>query len=229
MHEQYSDKDSSSGYFENIKSNLLDLIPNNLKDGNLLEIGAAGGNTLIYAKKNGYAKNIYGIELCKLDNSNQDNKFINDFIIGNVEEIDIPYEENYFDVILCGDVLEHLIDPYSIVLNLKKYLKKDGVLIASIPNIRKISVLYTIFIKGDFKYEESGTLDRTHLRFFTKKNMIELFEHNGYSVVSIIAGDKCNTIKYLKQFRLFRLLKCFLAFVFAEFSTLQYHMVVKIK
>lgn len=227
MHEHYSEKNSSSGYFNNTKSNLLDLIPAKLKNGNLLEIGAAGGNTLIYAKENGYAKSIYGIELCEIENSNQENSLLDGFIIGSIEEIDIPYKEEFFDVILCGDVLEHLVDPYSIVINLKKHLKDDGVFIASIPNVRKLSVLYTIFVKGDFKYAESGILDKTHLRFFTKKNMIDLFESNGYKVLSVVASDKCDIKRYAKRLRIFRLLKCLFSFIFTEFSTLQYHLVVK--
>lgn len=227
MHDHYLEKNRTSGYFDNTKTNLLDLIPTELKNGKLLEIGAAGGNTLIYAKENGYAKHIYGIELCKLENSNQENKLLDDFIIGNIEEITIPYEKEFFDVILCVDVLEHLVDPYNLVVRLKKYLKKDGVFIASIPNIRKLSVLYTIFIKGDFKYAESGILDKTHLRFFTKKNMAELFENHGYRVISITASEKCNIKRYAKQLRIFRLLRCLFSFIFTQFSTTQYHLVVK--
>ena len=227
MHEHYLEKDNSSGYFDNTKTNLLNLIPVELKNGNLLEIGAAGANTLIYAKENGYAKKIFGIELCKLENSNQGHKLLDDFIIGDIEELDIPYNENYFDVIICGDVLEHLVDPYNMVVKLKKYLKDDGVFIASIPNIRKFSIFYTIFVKGDFKYADSGILDKTHLRFFTKKNMIELFEKNGYKVHSIIASDKCDIKRYAKRLRLFRLFKCLISFLFREFSTMQFHIVAK--
>lgn len=227
MHEHYLEKDKKSGYFTNTKSNLLDLIPNKLRNGKLLEIGAAGGNTLIYAKENGYANNIYGIELCKLENSNQNNKLLDDFVVGNIEEIEIPYEKNFFDVILCVDVLEHLVDPYSTISRLKDNLKEDGVFIASIPNVRKLSILYTIFLKGDFKYAESGILDKTHLRFFTKKNMIELFENNGYTLVSIAPSDKCDVKRYVKRLRIFRLLRCLFSFIFTEFSTVQYHLVLK--
>ena len=228
MQEQYLDKnENAEGYFDNTKTKLLDLIPLKLRGGDLLEIGAASGNTLIYAKKNGYAENIYGVELCDIKNSNQENKLLSDFIIGNIEEIELPYNKESFDVILCGDVLEHLVDPYKIVNTLRKYLKKDGVFISSIPNIRKLSILKTIFVNGDFKYADHGILDKTHLRFFTKKNMINLFEDNGYTVINIIPSDTCNVKRYLKRLRFIRLFKCLLSAIFKEFFTIQYYLVAK--
>ena len=125
MQEHYSDKQGNAeGYFNNTKTKLLELIPTRLRNGNLLEIGAASGNTLLYAKEHGYAKNIYGIELCGIKNSNQTNISMSDFIIGNIEEIDLPYNKESFDIILCGDVLEHLIDPYTIVKKVERIFKR---------------------------------------------------------------------------------------------------------
>lgn len=69
-----------------------------------------------------------------------------------------------FDYIILGDVLEHLTDPWKIVNELKQYLKKDGCLISSIPNIMHVSVLRNLVL-GNFTYEDSGILDKTHLRF----------------------------------------------------------------
>ena len=68
---------------------------------------------------------------------------------------------------------------------IRKFLKPNGILLASIPNIREIKTLIDIVIKGDFKYVDSGILDKTHLRFFCKKNIIELFESTGYKIEKI--------------------------------------------
>ena len=175
-------------YFKNIRLPLLDLIPLENRNGNILEIGAGSGDNLVYAKKNGYAKKIFGIELVEIKNSNQRSKLFEDFIIGDIENIELKYQESMFDVIIMGDVLEHLVDPYKILNVLNRYLKSNGVFIASIPNVRNLKVFRNIFLRGDFKYTDEGILDRTHLRFFTKKNMIELFEHNGYNVKSILSN-----------------------------------------
>src|SRR3972149_8920682 len=146
-------------YYSYYRMSLINLIPKN-KDNKILEIGAGGGNTLVKIKELGIAKQVVGVELIKIENSNQSNSNIERFIIGNIENIELGFEENYFDVILCGDVLEHLLDPWQTVKKLQKYLKRGGIFIASIPNIREKSTLISIIFKGDFKYEDSGILDK---------------------------------------------------------------------
>ncbi len=204
------------------RKELLDLIPLTNRNGNLLEIGAGAGDTLLYAKENDFAKNIYGVELCEIKNSNQDSEVFSDFIIGNIETIVLPFENSQFDVILCGDVLEHLIDPSRTLKLLKKYLKPNGVIVASIPNIREFKTMKKIFFQGDFRYEDSGILDRTHLRFFCKKNIIELFEDQGLNIIKIVSSNKNRAMRYSKKFRLFKL---FLQIFFEEFVTVRYFIV----
>jgi len=209
-----------NNYFKNIRKELLDLIPQQNKSGSILEIGAGSGATMIYAKQNGYAKKIYGIELCKVENSFQVSSEFESFLIGNVENMNFDYDEKSFDVILCGDVLEHLIDPYKIVKKMKFFLKNNGVIIASLPNIRQIHMMIQIYFKGDFRYEEVGILDKTHLRFFCKKNMIELFENEGLQVEQIVSNSNLigRTTKLLNK----------LTFnIFDQFLAAQYYLVVR--
>ena len=210
----------ANNYFKNIRKELLNLIPQQNRNGSILEIGAGSGATMIYAKQNGYAKKIYGIELCKVDDSFQENSEFESFLIGNIENMNLGYDEKSFDVILCGDVLEHLINPYEIVKKIKFFLKDDGVLIASLPNIRQIQMMIQIYLKGDFRYEEAGILDKTHLRFFCKKNMIELFENKGLQVEQIVSNSNLigKTTKLLNK----------LTFnIFDEFLAAQYYLVVR--
>jgi len=229
MQNEYIDKEKNvKTYFSGVRKELLDLIPINLRNGEILEIGAGSGDTLIYAKTNNYAKKIYGVELCNIDNSNQNNSLFEDFIIGNIEDMNLPYNEKKFNVILCGDVLEHLINPYDVIKYLKKFLTTDGVIIASLPNIRKLSILKTIFINGDFKYEDSGILDKTHLRFFTKKNMIELFENNNFLIEQIVNSELCSPIRYIKKGRLVSCVSCCFQYLFKEFFCIQYYIVASI-
>lgn len=179
----YDSKDRS--YFENIRKPLLDFIPLQNRNGTTLEIGAGSGDNLIYAKENGYAKVIYGIELVEVNGSLQNSNEFEQFDIGNIEQMELNFEDGLFDTIIMGDILEHLIDPYLIVKKMKKYLTPNGVFVASIPNIRNLKTFRNIFIRGSFKYDDAGIFDRTHLRFFTKKNMIELFENNDCKVQRI--------------------------------------------
>ena len=115
---------------------------------------------------------------------------------GDIETVDLPYEEEYFDYMIFGDVLEHLRDPWQTVKRLKPYLKKNGFMLASIPNVSHISVVVGL-LKGTAEYREAGILDKTHLRFFTKKTAMELFEKNGFAVVE--TGELLDASCYLTE------------------------------
>ena len=177
-----------SKYFSEVRVELLELIPEKNRHGNILEIGAAGCDTLLYAKKHGFANKIFGVELFKLQNSNQDDPMLDGFKIQNIEEYNLEYDLDFFDVILVADVFEHLVDPYKTLDYIQKFLKKDGVIISSIPNFCYFEVMKKVFIGRDFGYTDSGILDRTHLRFFCEKNIIDFFENSKLNI-SIITSS----------------------------------------
>lgn len=166
-------------YFAIIRDDIIKLI--SFKDSNILEIGCGEGNTLVELKKQGKAKFIAGVDIIDLNQANRLDKFI----LADIESDNINLPEEYFDVIICADVLEHLKDPWSVLKKISKFLKPDGILLASIPNIREIKTLINIAIKGDFRYADKGILDKTHLRFFCKKNIIQLFKSSGYKIETI--------------------------------------------
>jgi O-antigen biosynthesis protein len=88
---------------------------------------------------------------------------------------------NAFDVAVFGDVLEHLRDPWRILEETKQLLKPDGYVVVSLPNVAHGAVRLAL-LQGKFKYEKYGLLDHTHLRFFTRETVEELFERTGYFV-----------------------------------------------
>jgi 2-polyprenyl-3-methyl-5-hydroxy-6-metoxy-1,4-benzoquinol methylase len=88
-----------------------------------------------------------------------------------------------FDKILLLDILEHLVDPAAILRECRRLLRPGGQLIVSVPNVANISVRLLLLL-GRFDYMERGILDRTHLRFFTRRTIRELLETEGYSVVT---------------------------------------------
>lgn len=159
-------------YYQNVRTDMLSLIGES-RGLKVLEIGAAEGNTLLYLKDKGIASHVSGIELVSIPNSNQSHENIDSFAIANIETDEVSIDSD-FDLIICGDVLEHLINPWKTLNFLKDHLKPGGQIIYSLPNIRYIGALIKIFILGSFKYEEHGIFDRTHLRFFCKKDAIEL-------------------------------------------------------
>jgi len=159
-------------YFNVERHDLFELVPAD-PPGRVLEIGAAEGSTLVALKRLGRAREVVGVELVPLPGGSQRRDEIDRFIIADVEQeaLDLPTES--FDVIICGDVLEHLRDPWRTLHYLKGFLRDGGTFIISLPNIRHWRALGKIIL-GDFRYSPSGVLDRTHLRFFCRKNMLDL-------------------------------------------------------
>jgi O-antigen biosynthesis protein len=88
-----------------------------------------------------------------------------------------------FDVILMGDVLEHLVNPDMILRAIRALLRPSGYLVVSLPNV--VHWITRIkFVLGRFEYESAGTLDSTHLRFFTPKTARKLIEDAGYRITA---------------------------------------------
>jgi len=106
-------------------------------------------------------------------------------ITGDIEMMDSQFNESYFDYIIFGDVLERLINPYKVLNQYKKLLKDDGYIVASIPNIKYFSVLLKLVIFDEFRYTDCGILDKSHLRFFTKKEIIKMFKNEGMKIIYV--------------------------------------------
>ena len=175
----YAKKDGS--YFGTARRDLLAMLP---RGGGLrlLELGAGDGATLRAAKAEGLAAYTVGIDLVPAAPGTPE---IDLFLQGNVEQMELDLPLDHFDVVLCADVLEHLVDPWRTVERLARHLKPGGVLLASLPNIRNHRALAPILFGGDFRYEPAGLLDRSHLRFFCRANARELFERSGLAVTEV--------------------------------------------
>jgi 2-polyprenyl-3-methyl-5-hydroxy-6-metoxy-1,4-benzoquinol methylase len=104
---------------------------------------------------------------------------------GNIERDNLCLPEEYFDCLVCNDVLEHLVDPWAVLRSLRRTLRPHGYVAASIPNMRYFEVIRDLLQKADWRYVDAGTLDRTHLRFFTKISMTAMFQECGYEVLRI--------------------------------------------
>jgi len=161
---------------------------------NILELGCACGDTLLKTKNLFCNAALYGIEINKNAAAIASN--FADIKIGNIENINPDYSENFFDYIIMADVLEHTLEPRQILTKFNKFLKDDGEILASIPNIMHFSVIKEL-IQGRFQYREAGILDKTHLRFFTLHEIKEMFMSCGYNIaelkmVFLKTGDEDN-------------------------------------
>jgi 2-polyprenyl-3-methyl-5-hydroxy-6-metoxy-1,4-benzoquinol methylase len=93
--------------------------------------------------------------------------------------------EEFFDCIVFNDVLEHMVEPEQALRYAMSLLSPNGSIVASIPNVRYLPILWMLAARGSWKYGDCGVLDRTHLRFFTRSSIIEMFQSEGYAVKHI--------------------------------------------
>lgn len=87
-----------------------------------------------------------------------------------------------FDCVVFNDVLEHTVDPWAVLRSTVALLAPGGVVVASIPNVRNVSVVLDLVVRGNWTYRDIGILDRTHLRFFTSRSIRALFADSGFAV-----------------------------------------------
>ena len=139
----------------------------------VLEVGCASGY-FTQALLEGGAAAVDGIEV-DADDARQAEPHLRKLIVDSVESPAVTDEldDEAYDAIVCGDVLEHLRDPGAVVRTLVPKLRRGGVFVVSIPNVAHHSVRFGLLV-GRFEYEELGLLDKTHLRFFTRRSVREL-------------------------------------------------------
>ena len=160
---------------------LVELLPTGQE--RALDVGCSSGGLGYYLKNNLNYKEVTGIEYSETA-AEKAREHLDHVFTGDACELDLPETyKNYFNVITYADVLEHLHDPWSVIARHKRYLKKDGLVAASIPNIKNFYIILNL-LAGRFDYTELGLLDKTHIRFFTAETAVELFTKAGYHLVS---------------------------------------------
>lgn len=92
----------------------------------------------------------------------------------------LPSEK--YEVVVAGDVLEHLYDPWATLRNMQDMLADDGYVVISLPHVGHSAVVACL-LNGDFEYQPWGLLDRTHIRFFAIKNIQRLFNETGFKII----------------------------------------------
>ncbi len=153
-------------YYENSRPEMRAFIPT--KAEKILEVGCAKGNFGAVLKSDN--NEIWAIEP-EEEYANEANQKLDKVINASIDEALGQIPDDYFDVIIMNDVLEHLLNPWDDLKNLKSKLKDGGVIVSSIPNVRYLKNLFKLFVLKDWKYTEDGTLDETHFRFFTRKSI----------------------------------------------------------
>lgn len=151
---------------------------------NLLEIGSASGYLTYEFIKLGFTVDIVE-PFDEIDLKVK--KKVRNFFHGSIEDKSIQDKiKDKYDVLVCADVLEHLVHPESVLKFLKTKLTRNGVMIISIPNISFWDMRKQLFFKGNFDYQESGLLDKTHLRFYSLNGFLNFLTKQRYKIIELI-------------------------------------------
>jgi 2-polyprenyl-3-methyl-5-hydroxy-6-metoxy-1,4-benzoquinol methylase len=169
-------------YVLNERRDVYDVMPKSITT--LLDVGCSRGGFCQLVKLNHPTVTVWGIE-ADPEAAAEAKPRPDRVIVGSFPE-DVPADAPRFDAILFSDVLEHMEDPWAALGAARKFLSPDGVVMASIPNIRHWSGIRSILIRGDFTYTDTGLFDRTHLRFFTRSTMLAMFAGAGYRAERIV-------------------------------------------
>lgn len=168
------------GYGDRVRTELIERLEAPL--GRVLDVGCARGNGAALLRSRG-ATHLSGIdpepEYVAAARSKYD-----DVVEGSVEE-PLPWSAESVDTILCYDVLEHLYNPWQVLQELRRLLRREGRLHISLPNSRHRAFWMPLAFKGTFEYEPSGLRDITHIRFFTRTDAVRMVEEAGFEVCSV--------------------------------------------
>lgn len=198
----------TANYYSLNRPEVAAFVPENINT--ILDIGCGKGAFLQLIKEQTGAET-WGVELVP-EIAEKAKEYVDNILIGKVEDVIHLIPDGYFDCISFNDVLEHLLEPTEVLRMVKPKLSEKGVVIASIPNVRYFFNLYELLIKKDWEYKDAGILDSTHFRFFTQKSMRRMFENAGYNLIKQQGINENTTLK----FRLFNI------FTFRFFNDTKY-------
>ena len=162
----------NENYYEQLNPHLVASLQDAANE-RILEIGCASGQLGAAIKKE-HPVHWTGVEITA-EAYEKAKQVLDAAYLADIENDTLDLESGSFDRLVLGDVLEHLRDPWTALAKLITYLRPGGRIICSLPNINHWSILAGL-LGGDFTYQDQGILDRTHLRFFTLKESLKMFE-----------------------------------------------------
>lgn len=181
--------------------------------GRVLEIGCGNGVTLELLKNRG-ASYVCGFEVNPTVAAQaRARKSVDEVHVGDIEKEVTSFPDNSFDIVVASHVLEHLVDPWRLTREICRILRPGGVLVGAIPNVRHLSVIMPLVLKGKWDYADSGIMDWTHVRFFTRDGIFAMLNKAGFRDVRLNADILGGKSAWLDRIT-FGMLKNFTAYAY---------------
>lgn len=160
----------------------------------LLDVGCGEGR-FATALSQQFGAEAWGIEMDERA-AVEARKTMHQVLHGTFEAVGSQLPRGYFDAVFFNDVLEHMVDPWQTLRDIQPFLAPGARVYASIPNFLFAENILLLFKSKDWVYTESGILDRTHMRFFTKKSIVKMFEDCGYRVQTCAPLNAIDSFKW---------------------------------
>lgn len=150
------------------------------RDKHVLDMGCSTGYLARGLSERG--NRVTGLELQE-EWAERARPYLDELVVGDLDTMDLVerFGEARFDVVVYGDVLEHLKDPAAVLVQTRRILKEDGVVVVSMPNVAHGDLRLSLFA-GYWDYRPTGLLDDTHLRFFTLRSIERLMSQAGLTI-----------------------------------------------
>jgi len=205
-----------SAYYQNPRPEMLDFVPASRRA--VLEVGC--GTAAFISTLTGCEEK-WGIEPTSAAVAAKER--LTHLLHGPFDAVKHQLAKNYFDLVICNDVIEHMVDHRAFLTEIRDYIAPDGMLIGSIPNVCFYDTLFRMLWEKDWHYTDAGILDRTHLAFFTAKSFSETLEETGYRVVKISGLHQDHVVDTTrKSYRYLRLARLISRLSFGHFSDIRY-------
>lgn len=160
----------------------------------VLDIGCGAGIFSATVKEK-FSAEVWGVEMSPVAAQEAADR-LDRVHTGTFEEVASQIPDGYFDAIFFNDVLEHMTSPEAALQAVKRKLAPDGKVYASIPNFLFAENIIRLLKTRDWEYTDSGILDRTHFRFFTRKSILRFFDTNHYQVERCQPLNAINSAKW---------------------------------
>lgn len=169
-------------YYANERADLVAQLPRPL--GRVLDVGCGAGG-VGRALRSAGAHELVGVEL-NADAAQAAGEVFDEVLVGDAEAFAANGQlTGPFDTVVLYDVLEHLVDPAALLATLRPLIRPGGHVHVSVPNARHFSLMRDLVLRGTFGYTDWEHRDRTHLRWFTRRDIVALLQGDGWNVEAV--------------------------------------------